>query len=54
MDEDTRRLRDLNTVTPNYKDIPAPMNKRDVHGSAPELKTPFKRPETAQKWGVRD
>jgi hypothetical protein len=51
---ESRRLNDLNTVQPNYSDMQCPINKRDVNNSAPEISKPFKRPETAQKWGVRD
>lgn len=51
---ESRRLNDLEQVAPQYSDNPAKMNKRDVHGNAPEIKTPFKRPSTAQKWGERD
>jgi hypothetical protein len=51
---ESRRLNDLENVMPNYSDMPAKMNKRDVNNSAPEISKPFKRPETAQKWGVRN
>ncbi len=51
---ESRRINDLETVDPTYMDMQAKMNKRDVNNSAPEIKVPFKRPETAQKWGVRE
>ncbi len=51
---ESRRINDLDKVEPNYMDMQAKMNKRDINNSAPEIAKPFKRPETAQKWGVRD
>jgi len=51
---ESRRINDLEQVAPQYSDNPAKINKRDVNNSAPEIAKPFKRPETAQKWGVRD
>lgn len=51
---ESRRLNDLENVEPNYMQMQAKVNKRDINNSAPEIKVPFKRPETAQKWGIRD
>lgn len=49
-----RRLKDMDDVEPNFMDMPVKRVNRDINNSAPEIKTPYKRPETAQKWGVRD
>lgn len=45
-----RRLNDLNTVQPNMMDMMAPINKRDVNNSAPELKMKPMRVESAVVW----
>lgn len=42
-----RRFKDLNEVQPNMSSMMAPINKRDVNNSAPELKTKPIRVESA-------